>query len=102
MPSCLVLSLSPLRVHTLRFTDAGNIQHTFLQKYGVAGEDVYLVTMAEKMLPALLVTAHPAKKAKKRKPEAEKAATKKDLDKERSQTESTSVQRLCGGDNWGM
>ena len=56
----------------LRFTDAGNIQHT-LQKYGVAGEDVHLVTMAEKMQPALLVTAHLAKKARKRKPEAEKA-----------------------------
>ena len=70
----------------LRFTDAGNIQHTPLQKYGVAGEDVHLVTMAEKMQPVLLVTAQPAKKAKKRKPEAETAATKKALDKERSQT----------------
>ena len=45
-----------------------------------------MVTMAEKMQPALLVTAHPAKKARKRKPEAEMAATKKALDKERSQT----------------
>ena len=35
-----------------------------------------MVTMAEKMQPALLVTAHPAKKARKRKPEAEMAATK--------------------------
>ena len=25
----------------LRFTDAGNIQHTPVQKYGVAGEDVH-------------------------------------------------------------
>ena len=60
--------------------------HTFhrCQKYSahssaeiqVAGEDIHLVTMAEKMQSALLVTAHPAKKAKKRKPEAEKAATK--------------------------
>ena len=33
--------------------------------------------MAEKMQPALLVTAHPAKKARKRKPEAEKARMKK-------------------------
>ena len=70
------LSLPPPCVHTLHFTDAGNIQHTPLQKYGVAGEDVHLVTMAEKMQPALLVTAHPTKKARKRKPEAEKAATK--------------------------
>ena len=89
-------------MHTLRFTDARNVQHTPLQKYGVAGEDVHLVTMAEKMQPALLVTAHLAKKARKRKPEAEKAATKKALDKERSRTESTSVRRLSGGDNWGM
>ena len=81
MPSCFVLSLPPPRV---------------------AGDDVHLVTMAEKMQPALLVTAQPAKKARKRKPEAEKAATKKALDKERSQTESTLVQRLSGGDNWGM
>ena len=88
-----VLSLPPPRMHTLHFTDAGNIQHTPLQKYGVAGEDVHLVTMAEKMQPALLVTAHPTKKARKRKPEAGKAATKKALDKERSRTESTSVQR---------
>ena len=36
-----------------------------------------MVTMAEKMQPALLVTAHPAKKARKRKPEAEKARMKK-------------------------
>ena len=49
---------------------------TLFQKYGVAREDVHLVTMAEKMQRALLVTAHPAKKASKRKPEAEKAATK--------------------------
>ena len=54
--------------------------------------------MAEKMQPALLVTAYPTK----RKPEAEKAATKKALDKDRSRTESTSVRRLSGGDNWGM
>ena len=70
------LSLPPPHVHRLRFTDAGNIQHTPLQKYGVAGEDVHLVTMAEKMQPALLVTAHPAKKARERKPEVEMAATK--------------------------
>ena len=88
-------------MHALSFTDAGNIQHT-LQKYGVAGEDVHLVTMAEKMQPALLVTSHPAKKARKRKPEAEKSETKKVLDKERSRTESTSVRRLSGGDNWDM
>ena len=42
--------------------------------------------MAEKMQPALLVTAHPSKKTRKRKPETEMAATKKALDKERSQT----------------
>ena len=54
------------------------------------------------MQPALLVTAHPAKRARKRKPEAEKAVTKKALDKERSRTESTSVWPLSGGDNWGM
>ena len=89
-------------MHTLRFTDAGNIQHTHLQEYTVAGEDVHLVTMAEKMQPTLLVKAHPAKKAKKRKPEAKKAAMKKALDKERSQTESTSVLRLNGGDNCGI
>uniref|UniRef100_A0A671WEV9 RE1-silencing transcription factor-like n=1 Tax=Sparus aurata TaxID=8175 RepID=A0A671WEV9_SPAAU len=41
--------------------------------------------MAEKVQPALLL-AHPTKKAKKRKPEAEKAATKKALDIERSRT----------------
>ncbi len=40
----------------------------------------------KKTLPALLVTARPAKKAKKRKPEAEKAAMKKALDKARGQT----------------
>ena len=82
MPSCLVLFRTPPRVHTLCFTDAGNIQHIPLQKNGVAGEEVHFVTMAEKMQPALLVTAHPAKKARKRKPEAGKAATKKALDKE--------------------
>ena len=81
MPSCLVLSLPPPRMHTLCFTDAGNVQHTPLPEYRVAGEDVHLVTMAEKMQPTLLVTAHPAKKARKRKPEAEKAPTKKALDK---------------------
>lgn len=54
------------------------------------------------MQPALLVTAHPAKKARKRKPEAGKAAMKKALDKERSRTKSTSVWRLRGGDNWGL
>ena len=48
MPSCLALpatplSLPPPRVHTLCFTDAGSVQHTPLQKYGVAGEDVHLV-----------------------------------------------------------
>ena len=37
-------------------------------------------------LPASLVTARPAKEAKKRKPEAEMAATKKALDKARGQT----------------
>ena len=58
----------------------GNIQHTALQKYRVAGEDIHLVTIAEKMQPALLVTAHLAKKARKRKPEAEKAAMKKALE----------------------
>ncbi|XP_049450602.1 uncharacterized protein LOC125899956 [Epinephelus fuscoguttatus] len=47
--------------------------------------------MAEQMqpklpLPALLVTARPAKQAKKRKSWAEKAATKKALDKARGQT----------------
>ena len=68
----------------------------------LAGEDIHLVTMAEKMQPVLLVTAHPAKKARKRKPEAGKAATKKALDKERSPTKSISVLRLSGGDNWGM
>ena len=67
-----------------------------------AEEDVHLVTMAEKMQSALLVTAHPAGKARKRKPEAEMAATKKALDKERSWTESTSVRCLRGGDYWGM
>ena len=61
-----------------------------------------MVTMAEKMQPAFLVTAHPTKKARKRKPEAEKVVTKKALDKERSRTKSTSVRRLSGGDNWGM
>ena len=74
MPSCLLLFLPPPCVHMLRFTVAGNIQYTLLQKYRVAGEDVHLVTMAGKVHPALLVTAHPANKAKKRKPEAEKAA----------------------------
>ena len=73
--ACAPLCPSLLHAYTC-FTDAGNIQHTPLQKYGVAGEDVHLVTMAEKMQPALLVTAHPAKKARKRKPEAEMAATK--------------------------
>ena len=63
-------------MHRLSFTDARNIKLTPLQKYGVAGEDVHLVTMAEKMQPALLVTAHPAKKARERKPEVEMAATK--------------------------
>ena len=80
------LSLPPPRVHTLGFTDAGNIRLTPLQKYGAAGEDGHLVTMAEKMQPALLLTAHPVKQERKRKPEAEMAATKKALDKERSQT----------------
>ena len=61
-----------------------------------------MVSMAEKMQPVLLVTAHPAKKARKRKPEAEMVATKKALDKERSLTESASVWRLSGGDNWDM
>ena len=90
MPSCLVLPAPPsvppssTRAH-LRFTDAGNIQDTLLQKHKVAGEK-NLVTMAEEMQPGLLVTAHPAKKARKRKSEAEKAVTKKALDKERSQT----------------
>ncbi|XP_078031991.1 uncharacterized protein LOC117254656 isoform X1 [Epinephelus lanceolatus] len=50
--------------------------------------------MAEQMqpklpLPALLVTARPAKQAKKRKSWAEKAATKKALDKARGQTRVT-------------
>ena len=54
------------------------------------------------MQPVLLVTAHPAKKAREIKPEAEKTATKKALDKERGRTESTSVQHLSGGDNCGM
>ena len=44
-----------------------------------------MVTMAEKVQRALLL-AHPTKKAKKRKPEAEKAATRKALDIERSRT----------------
>ena len=66
IPSCLVLSLPPPHVHTLCFTNAGNIQHTPLQKYRVAGEDVHLVTMADKMQPALLVTAQPTKKARKK------------------------------------
>ena len=61
-----------------------------------------MVTMAEKMQPALLVTAHLAKKARKRKPEAGNAARKKALDKERIRTKSTSVWHLSGGDNWGM
>ena len=39
-------------------------------------EKTFIWLMAEKMQPALLVTAHPAKKARKRKPEAEKAAKK--------------------------
>ena len=52
--------------------------------YRVTGEDVHLVTVAEKMQPLSLVTAHPSKKARKRKPEAENAATKKALDKDRS------------------
>ena len=78
------------------------ILSTLHTKYGVAGEDVHLVTMAEKMQPALLVTAHPAKKARKRKPEAEKAVTKKALDKEKSWTQSTKVRCLSGGDNWDM
>ena len=30
-------------LHTLCFTDAGSVQHTPLQKYGVAAEDVHLV-----------------------------------------------------------
>ena len=60
------------------------------------------ILLQEKMQPALLVTAQPANKAKKRKPEAEKAATQKALDKKRSRTESTSVWRLIGGNNWGM
>ncbi len=60
--------------------------------------------MAEKMLPkiplpALLVTARPAKKAKKRKPEAEKAAIKRLWIKQKDKPESTSVQPLSGGDN---
>ena len=59
-----------------RFTDTGSVQLTPLHKYGVAGEDVHLVTIAEKMQPALFVTAHPAKKARKRKPETEMAAMK--------------------------
>lgn len=48
--------------------------------------------MAEKMQqkkiphPALLVTARPAKQAKKRKPETEKTATRKALGKARGQT----------------
>ena len=75
MPSCL-LSLPPPYVYTSRLTDAGNIQHAPLQKYRVAGEDVHLVTVAEKMQPALPVTAQFAEKARKKKPEAEKAATK--------------------------
>ena len=53
------LSLPPPRVHMLGFTDAGNIRHTLPQKYGVAGEDGHLVTMAEKMQPVELVTDHP-------------------------------------------
>ena len=61
-----------------------------------------MVTMADKVQPLLLVRDHPAKKARKSKPEAEKAAMKKALDKERSRSESTSVRRLSSGDNWGM
>ena len=71
-------------MHTSRFTDAGNIQYTTLQKYGVAGEDVHSVTMAEKNAASVTCNSSPAKKARKRKPEAEKAATKKALDQERS------------------
>ncbi|MDG2555470.1 hypothetical protein P7M41_26095 [Vibrio parahaemolyticus] len=54
--------------------------------------------MAEKMqpkatLPALLVTARPAKQAEKRKSEAEKAVTEKAFDKARGQTKH---QHWCG------
>ena len=81
------------------FTDAGNIQHTALQKYGVAGEDVHLVTMAEKMQPALLVTANPAKKARKRLRQRrlrwKRFWIKKDL------PESTLVWRFSGGETPG-
>ena len=75
------------------------IQHSPPQKYGVAGEGVHWLQGLKKMQPALLVTAYPAKMARKRKLEAEKAATKKALDKERSLHESTLVQHLSGGDN---
>ena len=56
--------------------------------------------MAEKMQPALLVTAHPAKKARKRKLETEKDVTNEALDKE-VRPESTSVWRLSDEDSWG-
>ena len=67
----------------------------------VVGEDVHLVTMAEKMQPGLLVTAKKARKENKSLRQ-ERLQRKRLLDKVRSRTESTLVQRLSGGDNWGM
>ena len=100
--ACAPLSIPAPRMHTSCFTDAGNIKHTPLQKYQVAGEDVHLVTMAEKMQPALLVTAYPSKKARKRKPKAEMAGRNRLWIKKEVRPESTSVRHLSGGDNWGM
>ena len=61
-----------------------------------------MVTVAEKMQLALLVTAHPAKKARKRKPETEMAGRKRFWIKKEVRPESTLVRCLSGGDNWGM
>ena len=70
MPSCLVLPVPPpslLCAYTRYVSLMPEIFSTFLcRNTGVAGEDVHLVTMAEKMQPALLVTAHPAKKGKEK------------------------------------
>ena len=73
---CLHVSSSvPLRVHTLHFTDARNIQCTPLQKYELQEKKFIWLQW----------------QARKRKPEAEKAAKKKAPDKERSRWHRCSV-----------
>ena len=94
------LSLPPPSTHTLGFTDAGNIQHT-LQKYVVAGEDVHLITMAEKMQN---VTAGQLKRQEKESLRQKWLQRNRlwMIKKKEVRPGSTSVWRLSGGYNWGV